>query len=364
MISPSIHERSTPMIPKLAEMGLEIRLFEPAQATQNDWVALTKLFNIRRKEAWPDDPPRPVESTIKNMSNIPEFVHFTFWWIWDGDKPIAYAEAGAEIGESNQHLGWFGIYVHPAYRGKKIAGQLLRLIVPVIEDENRTLVHGWSSSSVPAGGTFLERLGGKMGLQFDTNQLNIVDVDHALMQSWVDRAAERAADLELGLWDGLYPEDEYDAILAMQEIMNSAPTDELDVEDWKMTVEHLRESEASFAKRDTTRWTLYARDVATGDIAGYTQIYWDLDNPENAGQGDTGVSPKYRQRGIGRWLKAAMIQRVIDKLPQVKRIRTGNATSNDAMLKINHEMGFKLVHNAYCWEIDLEQLQTFVNRLD
>lgn len=49
MISPSIAEQSNLTIPKLAEMGSETRLFEPAQATQDDWIAFTKKNNYLQR---------------------------------------------------------------------------------------------------------------------------------------------------------------------------------------------------------------------------------------------------------------------------------------------------------------------------
>ena len=50
--------------------------------------------------------------------------------------------------------------------------------------------------------------------------------------------------------------------------------------------------------------------------------------PEVLGQGDTGVFPEYRNRGLGRWLKAPMIEKVLRHRPQVKRVHTGNTKSN------------------------------------
>ena len=51
--------------------------------------------------------------------------------------------------------------------------------------------------------------------------------------------------------------------------------------------------------------------------------------------------PKYRGHGLGKWLKAAMLEKVLAERPAVKFVRTGNADENVPMLKINHALGFK-----------------------
>ena len=49
---------------------------------------------------------------------------------------------------------------------------------------------------------------------------------------------------------------------------------------------------------------------------------WNPNRPELLGQGMTGVFPQYRNRGLGRWLKAAMLDKVLKERPQVKYVRT------------------------------------------
>ena len=64
----------------------------------------------------------------------------------------------------------------------------------------------------------------------------------------------------------------------------------------------------------------------------------------------------YRRRGLGRWLKAAMLDKILRERPGVKRIRTGNADSNVPMLKINHELGFKPYKAWTEWQISVDKL--------
>jgi GNAT superfamily N-acetyltransferase len=118
--------------------------------------------------------------------------------------------------------------------------------------------------------------------------------------------------------------------------------------------------DVSWQERKLERWVLYARHVETGDLAGYTMVFWNPREPEILGQADTGVFPQYRGRGLGRWLKAATIEKVLRDRPQVKRIRTENANSNAPMLKINQELGFKLYKKLAVWQIAVEKADAYL----
>ena len=75
--------------------------------------------------------------------------------------------------------------------------------------------------------------------------------------------------------------------------------------------------------------------------------------PWLAYQDDTGVDPEHRNKGLGRWLKAAMAKRFVSEFPDVTAIETGNAGSNEPMLNINIAMGFKTVLEVNAWQGDI-----------
>ena len=77
-----------------------------------------------------------------------------------------------------------------------------------------------------------------------------------------------------------------------------------------------------FLARGTMRWTAYARQRATGVFAGYTEVFWNPHQPEILHHGGTGVFPEHRNRGLGRWLKAIMLETMLRELPQAQFVRT------------------------------------------
>lgn len=77
-------------------------------------------------------------------------------------------------------------------------------------------------------------------------------------------------------------------------------------------------------------------------------------------QGYTAVLPDYRGNGIGRRLKAEMIRRIRETIPEEKVVRTGNDNRRKAMLRINSQLGFRHHMTQYGWELEVETLRSYL----
>jgi len=109
-------------------------------------------------------------------------------------------------------------------------------------------------------------------------------------------------------------------------------------------------------------WTLIARHRVTGEPVGYTEMFFPSEDRSLGSQGATAVGGAHRGHALGRWLKAAMLERVMRERPDITRIRTFNADSNDPMLAINFAMGFKGLHPACRWMIDRTDAETWLEK--
>ena len=78
----------------------------------------------------------------------------------------------------------------------------------------------------------------------------------------------------------------------------------------------------------------------------------------------TGVKKEYRGRGLGKWLKAAMLLKVKEDFPEAKTVRTENATTNAPMLSINERLGFKFYRESIEAQITLEKLNQYLSSKD
>ena len=77
-------------------------------------------------------------------------------------------------------------------------------------------------------------------------------------------------------------------------------------------------------------------------------------------QGNTGVFPEFRGRRLGRWLKAAMLEKVLRDRPEARFLRSSNADSNAAMLRINQELGFRPYLSRTIWQTEIEKIEAYL----
>lgn len=309
-------------------------------------------------ERVPDDPAPKFEDTVAQTRSIPAFVDVWAWTVEDSDGAcVGSADLGVMRTEENQHLGQFGISLLPVARQKGLGKRLLGKIVDQAAAENRSLLFSNTTSTVPAGEAFLARIGAEVGLESHVNQLKVAEIPVGLLEQWT---ADTAEGFTLGLWDGGYPEENIEEIIALFDLMNHAPRGNLQMEDFKLTRQQLRQQEEARAARGVLRWSLYVREDATGRIAGFTELFWNPFKPTFTSQGLTAVWPEYRGKRLGRWLKAAMLQKLREDRPDVTIVRTENADVNAAMLKINTELGFRPYLAEKVWQVPVEKARAYL----
>jgi GNAT superfamily N-acetyltransferase len=353
--------------------------FDPRGANEREYAALNDFQNHMLAERQPDDPPVPLEERVRGWRNIPPIVNYAIWAAWSpgGDAVVAAGGASVLRTDENRHLLNFDIGVLPEYRRRGLGRRLLALAAEMARREDRRLMMAGTNDRVPAGEAFMRRLEAKKGLESHTNQLDLAGLDRDLLRRWLARAegGEAAARFALGLWSGPYPEEDLAAIAALHEILNQEPRDDLEIEDFRFTPEQIRQQERATFARGAERWTLYARARSkagsesgrqagsgrAGAFAGFTEVFWHPNRPMLLDQGATGVFPQYRNHGLGRWLKAAMLDKVIRERPQVRFVRAGNADSNAPMLKINRALGFAPYIARCTWQVVTDRVVAYLH---
>jgi GNAT superfamily N-acetyltransferase len=308
-------------------------------------AAYLRVAQHSHNEQIPADGPVPEDELWHEVQNISAGHPKHYWGVWDDNRAELAGLVSVQWEDygDNPEMSWIELDVMPAYRRQKVGASLAHVAVEFAQEHGRGLCGFDACNHVPAGWDFLKAIGAEHKLTGRFSMLKFADVDRAQLEGWVARAAERAGDYELVRWDGPCPEEYVEAFVEEQNVMNTAPTENLELEDEVFTVERLRDREKMQAHRKIEQRTLVARHVPSGEIVAHTDVWLPTRWPTKAYQNDTGVNPAHREKGLGRWLKAQMILNLMADRPEIDNISTWNAGSNAAMLGINYAMGFKTV---------------------
>ena len=206
----------------------------------------------------------------------------------------------------------------------------------------------------PARHEFWTALGAELRYAEQESELPMDAVDGALMRRWIIAAP---SDMSLIGIAGRCPDKWIDALTVTANAMNDAPTDDLDIADATIGSDDLIAEIGARAALGLEYRGILAVDGNDAAV-GATEVYVNRHRPGYSWQWSTVVLAEHRGRGVGRWLKAAMWRSLRADEPEVTLLRTGNASSNAAMLAINARMGYKPVHRTAAWQGDLAVIES------
>src|SRR6478672_13875397 len=106
--TPAAHSPSiAPWRCNMTILAVEIRRLDPQTAPDAEWRALNTLNNILEAEFFPDDPPEKLETTIKNVRDVPAYVDVRRWHAWQGDEIVGRGVFSIWSPNDNLHMADF-----------------------------------------------------------------------------------------------------------------------------------------------------------------------------------------------------------------------------------------------------------------
>jgi GNAT superfamily N-acetyltransferase len=306
-------------------------------------------------ERHPGTVEQPLESYLAFARSLPPLFEDHTWLAEESDgTPIGCAACWSNAAGDPRVMESY-VYVRRPWRRRGVGASLARAVTDEVLAKGRaTLV--WSTyDAVAAADAFSRRLGGRVGRVNRNSELLLPDVDWRLIQSWAYDGPRRAPGYAVQVWDGPFPDDMIEDALRFHRIMNTQPRDELEVGDVILDRAQVGQLDRHLVESGRQRWTVFVRDP-DGRCVGGTEVTFEPWEPSLVHQQNTATDPDHRGIGLAKWAKATVLIRLRRERPEVVRIRTGNAFSNDAMLAINTALGFKVTEVRTEWQGEVAEM--------
>jgi GNAT superfamily N-acetyltransferase len=145
-------------------------------------------------ESLPDDLPVSASKIQFTRSAIPPVITRCAWYVpaaaGAGIAPLASADYINM--EENNHLRQCNIRMLPDYRPQGLGRALMQRVSQEALAHQRRLFVFPSTDLVPSGAEFARRMGAQERLTLQIKQLKLAEVEAGLLESWIERARERA----------------------------------------------------------------------------------------------------------------------------------------------------------------------------
>lgn len=330
------------------------------------WRRYHEYRRVRQTEERPDDPVRPDDLEEKRLMRANPFeFEYRYEVVRDGAILSMFGGKTVRPGnpeyESNKHIFQADFYVRPAERRRGIGASWLPHVLELMDRHGCTVV-SLGAEGEP-GYAFLKWAGAEAKFTGAENRLRIADVDWAMMQRWVEEGKARSPHTKLETYDGFLPESMLPQFAPqLSTMLNSMPWEGLDHGEIVVTVDHIRHHNERMAASGEIPHTVLTREP-DGTISSVTDVSWAPYRSTIVYQQFTGVLPSERGRGLGKWIKAAMLLHLRNLYPDVQWIATANAGSNAPMLAINKQMGFRQYRSGKEYQMTRDQVAARIGSL-
>ena len=296
------------------------------------------------------------------------FEGFASWWVHGGGSQqswLARDDSGEPVGcylltlpdRENTTMAGCGLLVTPDRRRAGYGTVLLAHCAERARRASRSRLASTSATRTKvrdgsAGAAFAAARGAHSGL---AEVIRTQDINADLLAGLVSLRADarqRSSDYELLSWLGTIPDEHIDQVTRVISAMSDAPRDS-GVQPQAWDAARIRKSEEIAAAHGMRFYSVAARHRATGDFAALTQITTDPGTPGWGIQQITAVLPGHRGHRLGMVIKIAMLELAIGHEPDLRRILTGNAESNEHMTAINAQLGYTISDIYRSWDLRL-----------
>ena len=333
---------------------------DPANASRDFWTRYHAFRRVRQAVSRPDDPIMSDAEEEASLMRADPFEFHERLEVSEGGRMLAWFLGTGVTPESpeyetNKHLYDADLFVLPAHRRRGVGSSFLPRIVDLMHRHGSTTVGFWAEEE--SGHAFMRRLGAQPKLGSIESRLKMSEVDWAMLDSWIAEGQARSPQTKLEIYDNRVPEELWaDYAPQLSSMLNTIPFEQMDHGEIVVTPDQFREWYARAELTGGVQCTVMTREP-DGVISGITDTMWAPYHRTIVYQQFTGVRPDARGRGLGKWIKAAMLLHLRELYPELEWIATDNAGSNAPMLKINRAMGFRPYRQGSYYQMTRDELE-------
>ncbi|MGC3864186.1 GNAT family N-acetyltransferase [Micromonospora chersina] len=334
-----------------------VREWDPRTASSAEIASLLDTLNAVLAADLPQDPPWRANSLREYLSEVMPGER-RISWVAEGD-PAADSTPGPMLGHVNVLLlggmGVLEVLVHPELRRTGLGRELVRVAARRVWDEGFQSIGVEVVGDTPAV-AFYEALGFTKEY---VETRSVLDLGAVEWPALAEMATEVGAGYHVEFCPGGPPDDLIEAYARAKAEVRDVDDGELRPSSYDP--QRLRESLDTLHRRGMKPYIVLALHEQTGEVAGLTEVVVPAQHPTRADQYDTIVVRDHRGYGIDRAIKARMLLELRSAEPELAEVQTWNAQANEAMLKVNAELGYRPDRDWCEYSVDVAEL---VHRLD
>jgi GNAT superfamily N-acetyltransferase len=245
------------------------------------------------------------------------------------------------------------LVVHPAQRRRGVGRALLEHAAARAAEHGRSVLNGPTRLGGD-GEAFARATGAGQGLVDVQRVMDVRATGDGQLARLRATAEEKAPGYSLVSWTGLVPEEFIEQAAGLFAALNDAPHDPGTapaIWDARRVRERVNDLRPAYGLRI---YAVAARHDVTGELAGLTEVAVDPADPGWAHQMLTGVTRAHRGHRLGLLVKVAMAEWLKAAEPQLERLQTWNAQSNQYMIAVNEALGYTILGQpASWWKLDV-----------
>ncbi|MEV4626675.1 GNAT family N-acetyltransferase [Micromonospora sp. NPDC049523] len=325
--------------------------FTADDATEDELADYYGLVLADARAERPDDPEPTYDSVIGRLRTpftaLGRCVHTAAYV--DGTL-VGLISAGLPEDE-NVEQAILDVKVHPEHRRRGIGTALLGAVLPTLVSARRTLVAGWGLIDGKSGAGWADHLGFRVVYRQVLQRLEVATTDRELWHV-PPPPGYRAV-----RWVGTAPAALLESYAQARSAIHDMPSADWSYRPPSWTPERIRRAEADLRDRSVEQRVVAAVHEESGAAVGLTELEFYPHRPEFGYQQETAVLAAHRGHGLGRFIKAHMMNWVVEERPGTTHVWTTTADDNEHMRRVNKQIGYTTVRVTINVELETDALR-------